>query len=338
MTDAGLLAAEVDGGEGSHPKLRRVGAVELAKGVLSGSEVADSAALTLALAELWETAGFRSKRVVLGIGNQRVLVRNHTVPQIADAHLGRALRYQVRDLLPVPVNETILDFYPTAPVPGSKPPLMDGLLIAALKDRVIAKVEAIENAGLKSVGVDLSSFAMLRALNVGDMMQGKWSVISIGDRVTHIAVANNGRPEFVRIVPLGSAHVTDALVSTAKISHAEAIELKRRVGLHGGDDPEQQQLAEVVMNAADPIFDQIRTTQSYYRNNFTGDEVQGVIVLGTESRMPGFIEEISRCCGLTAVYGDTLAAVDTAGASPMELISAREPDLAVPIGLTLKGK
>lgn len=335
MTDSGLLAAEVEGGNGSRPTLRRVGELDLPRGVLSGSEVNDSAALTQAITELWERTGFRSKRVVLGIGNQRVLVRNHTVPQVSAAHLGKALRYQVRDFLPVPVTETILDFYPIAPVPESKPPQMEGLLVAALKDKVELKVDAIANARLKVVGVDLSPFAMLRALRRGDALAGKKAVISIGDRVTNIVVAQDGVPQFVRIIPLGNSHVTDALMSGTKTSRDNVKELKQQIGLLGGANQKYQLVASMIRDAADPIFDQIRSTQAYYQNNFTGGEIESVIVLGSESRIPGFLEEIGNCCGLTAEFGRPLESVNTAKAEPQQILASREPDLAVPIGLAL---
>lgn len=338
MSDQRLLATEL-GGSSARPKLLRVGALHLPPGVLTTNDVSNSAALTQAISELWETAGFQSKRVRLGIGNQRVLVRNHVVPHISAAHLGKALRFQVRDFLPVPVDETILDFYPIAPVPESDPPQMSGLLVAAIKEKVEVRVEAIANAGLKPVGVDLIPFALLRTIPPGVIDTGNHVVVAIGDRVTNIVIVRDAVPQFVRIVPIGNSHVTDALMRVAdgNASREQVKNAKFNIGLTGGSRTEAGVTAELIREATDPIFNQLRSTRAYYSNNFPEVEINSAILLGSATRVPGFQEELSECCGVQGAFADPLATVNTSGAQPEALVGAIRNDLAEPIGLALGG-
>lgn len=167
-----LLAVEVQGADGKRPVLTRAHAVPLPEGAARDSEVLDVPLASQSLKQLWREGGFRSKRVVLGVGNQRVLVRDHTVPVMPLAQLRQALPYQVAELLPVPVNETLLDFYPLSEVAGSEPPQMHGLLVAAIKESIETNVSTIEDAGLSVVGVDLSPFAIVRALDHAGALAG----------------------------------------------------------------------------------------------------------------------------------------------------------------------
>src|SRR5690606_15456003 len=133
---------------GRKPTLVRAAEVSLDEGQARDTEVIDVAAVSSALTRLWHEGKFRSKRVVLGVGNQRVLVREHTAPRMPIAQLRQALPFQVQDLLPVPVAETILDFYPIEPSPESPETEIRGLLVAALKDAIETNVAALTDAGL----------------------------------------------------------------------------------------------------------------------------------------------------------------------------------------------
>lgn len=240
-----LLAAEVTGPDGKNPILRRVHAIELPEGAARDSEVIDVTAVSLAITQLWKEAGFRSKRVVLGVGNQRVLVRNLQVPIMPRPQLQQALPYLVADLLPVPIDETILDFYPIEPVEGTETPEMRGLLVAAMKESVETDVATLAQAGLNVVGVDLTPFATLRTLNLKNTAVGTQMVVQIGARTTHLVVTRDGTPQFLRTLPVGGEHVIDATANAIGVSRSEAEALKYRVGIAEGANPEYRLASEI---------------------------------------------------------------------------------------------
>ncbi len=330
-----LLAAEVSGAGTKKPTLVKAAAVPLPEGAARDSEVIDITAVATALEALWAKAKFGSKRVVLGVGNQRVLVRDHAVPELPANQLRQALRYQVADLLPVPVGETILDFYPIEPVADSAPPQMRGLLVAALRESVETDVATLADAGLKVVGVDLSPFAAVRALSLGEAFAGTRTVVSIGPRTTHIVVVRDGVPQFVRIVPVGGENVTDAVAERSSLSRDESEQLKHRIGVMHGGDERFAAVTGVMLEALNGIFAAIRSTNSYYLGNYAGSEISQIVLLGSETRLPGFSEALSENVGLPVVVGDPLADLRLAGSFRQDLLGGFEADLATPIGLVL---
>ena len=93
------------------PTLVRVGQVPLSPGAVSNGEIRDPGAVSEALRELWRRGRFRSKEVILGVANQRVVVREVLVPWLEDKELRASLPYQVQEYVPISLEEAVLDFH-----------------------------------------------------------------------------------------------------------------------------------------------------------------------------------------------------------------------------------
>src|SRR5438270_2618107 len=90
--------------------LTRFGQVALAPGVVRNGEVVDPPAVAAAIRRLWREAGFRSRQVILGVGNQRVVARQADLPEMSEEDLRSALQFQAEELIPIPIEEAILDY------------------------------------------------------------------------------------------------------------------------------------------------------------------------------------------------------------------------------------
>lgn len=338
VTSRRLLAVEVENPGGKKPTVARAHHIELSPAAARDSEILDAEEVTGALRRLWAEARFRSKQVVLGVGNQRVLVREHSAPVIPLAQLQQSLPYQVADLLPVPVDETILDFYPIEPIEGSAPPEMRGLLVAALKDVVEANVRTLVQAGLSVAGVDLSAFAMVRALAPSGVLQGTHTIVSIGTRTTHIIVVRDGTPRFVRIIPSGGESVTDAIEPLVNGGRATAETVKQRIGLEGVANPQYADLAKAMFASMHSLINSIRGTNSYYVGSEQGAPIESVILLGLDAHVPGLPRAVAENVGLPVRLGRPLEGFALGHGIDAEALGMIAPDLAVPIGLALGGR
>lgn len=333
-----LLAVEIENWQSKKPVLVRAHQVQLERGDGHEGEVAETEGFAAALKRLWSEGGFRSKRVVLGVGNQRVLVRELVSPIMPLKQLREALPYQVADLLPVPVEDTILDFYPIEQIEDSHAPVMRGLLVAVLKDAIEAEVAMISSVGLKVVGVDLAHFALLRGLMPSGALQGTHTAVMIGARTTHIVVARDGIPHFVRILPTGGENVTDAAERVAGGDRALAEDMKYRVGIDRGHETDYRALTESMLEALNVVFGAVRSTNNYYMTNDTGGEIQDVILLGPETRIPGIARAMTEHVGLPVRVVSPLDGIQLGRALAPEALAPIALELAAPIGLALGGK
>ncbi len=330
-----IVAVEVEGSAGKQPTLTNVHRVELPEGVARDSEVIDITEVSLAITKLWKDAGFQSKRVVLGVGNQRVLVRHHQVPVMPEAQLRQALPYLVADLLPVPIDETILDFYPIGPVPDSAPQEMSGLLVAALKESVETDVATIAQSGLNVVGVDLTPFAMLRTMHLGGSPAGTHMYVKIGARTTHLVITRDGVPQFIRTLPIGGEHIIDAIAEATNVGRGEAEEVKHRVGIENGANPLYRAASEAQLEVLRGILGSIRSTIGFYLGNHEDEEIQSILMLGLTARAPGYVQAVAEHVGVAATVVSPLTAIRIANGVDESKLRQAELELAAPIGLAL---
>lgn len=196
ITEEGVRAAEV--AMGRTPSLVAFGAVPLPPGAARDSEVIDADAVALALRQLWSRARFSSRRVVLGIGSRRILVREYTTQALRPDLLRQALPFQVQDLLPVPAEQAVLDFYASSRE-GDE---ITGLLVAAVAETVEDLVSTVAKAKLTVDVVDLAPFGLARAVSRLAAPGESVAALHLGDHTSYVVIVRDGIPRFVRILPL----------------------------------------------------------------------------------------------------------------------------------------
>jgi type IV pilus assembly protein PilM len=269
-----VRAAELSFGRGG-VTLDRFGQVVLPEGAVRDGEVVDEEAVTTALKHLWSATGFTHKRVVLGVANQRVIVRQMDLPWMEQAELRRSLAFHVADFLPIAVEQSVLDFFPLEEVKdehGAR--LLRGLLVAAQRDTVLSNVRCAENANLKVTSVDLTSFAVLRSMGAQtDLTVGTEALIDIGARVTNIVVHSAGLPRFVRIMLMGGQDVTDAVSEQLGVPLEQAEGMKQHFTTHGTGE-ELAMVSRTVATTAQDFVDEIRGSLDYYASSNPGGNLR----------------------------------------------------------------
>ena len=249
--------------------------------------VVDGEALTEALRTLWATGKFGSKEVRLGVANSGVMVRQMVLDWMPPADFKQALRYQVQDALPMPVDDANLDYHLLEELElaneGEDPRRVARiLLVAAAREVVDPFVEAARNAGLRTSGVDLLPFALVRARTPGglDPAGETEAIVDIGADVVSVVVHTGGVPRYVRIIPgVGGDSITQAVQNGYQWSWEDAERTKVFVGLPGHANLDESQRKTVtsradglehpaqklVVSAATTLVTEISTTLDFYR-------------------------------------------------------------------------
>lgn len=333
-----IRAVEVKDAAGSHPTVVRFHEVALPEGAAKSGDVLEVHTVASVLKKLWADGGFKSKDVVLGMGNQRVLARDLIVPKMSMKQIRESLPFQVQDMLPVPVAEAILDFYPVSEESGENGPVIHGLLVAAVKEAAMANVTAAELAGLNPVGVDLIPFALTRAHLRGESAHGTVALINVGATTTNVVIATEGVPQFVRIIAAGGDEISSALVGRLEMSPKTAEQAKRALGvISAGVSPEHRPAVEVIHEATWQLLNGLRNTLNYFVNARQQDSINRIILSGGGSRLPGFGAALTELTGVQAVTDD--------GFTDLKLLRSTDPadggaraDMTVALGLALGSK
>ncbi|MCR6494604.1 type IV pilus assembly protein PilM [Cellulomonas sp. P24] len=331
-----VRAAEVEFGSGGPagkgvPELVRFGQIPLPSGAVRDGEVAEPQTVASALRQLWAQNKFGSKDVIIGVGNQRVLVRDLDLPAMPLPELRTSLAFQVQDLIPVAVDDALLDYYPSSTADGPHGPVYRGLLVAATKETVKANTAAVELAGLRPMMVDLNAFALARVQARGDLSEGTIALVDIGARVTNVVIVASGRPRFVRILPSGGQDVTDAVAHALNIPIEQAEGLKREIGVGYAVVPELEPAKEAINDVTGSLIEAIRNTLVYYASSNPGGAVTQVYISGGGTFLPGLGQFLSSASRVPVALGQPLSTLRVASSAAG--LSEVQSVLAVSVGL-----
>lgn len=301
ITEEGVRAAEV--ALGKTPTIIACGAVPLPQGAAKDSEVFDKDAVVLAIRQLWTRAGIKGKSVVLGLGSRRILVRDYTTQALRPDLLAQALPFQVQDLLPVPADQAVLDFYPVS----QQGDQVTGLLVAAVAETVEDLVTTVGKAKIRVDVVDLAPFALARAVSRVAAPGETIAALHLGDHTSYVVVVQDGVPRFVRIIP--AEIVTEAVAASAAAAAIEfdaaepsaepALEtvppsgdvpLSRRSAARAGARPV---VSAMTGQAIDDLVMRLGSTLRFYADRSADSPITRVVLTGAGAGVDGIPDALA---------------------------------------------
>jgi type IV pilus assembly protein PilM len=194
-------------------------------------EVIDEDAVSETLRELFTESGL-SKRVRVGVANQRTVLRTLELPPVTDPkELAAAVNFQAQDQVPMPLDNAVMDFHPLGIVDTPAGPRQRVVLVAAQRDMIERLLGAVRRAGLSAEAVDLSAFALIRSLYRSDPEQTRRVLYLNVDGLTNLAIAEGKVCRFTRVVGSGLEGMASELAERRSIALTEARALLAAVDL-----------------------------------------------------------------------------------------------------------
>ena len=333
-----VRAAEV--ATGDVPVLARAAQVPLPAGAVENGEVRRPDVVSEALKELWGRSRIRSRQVRMGVGNQRVVVREIALPWLPEKELRASLGFQVQEFIPISVDEAVLDFDPLGEFELEGRRMLRILLVAAQKVMITEAVAAVQAARLDPVGIDLNPFALVRAVGTVEGLNletpGDEAVVDVGAHVTNICVHDRGITRFVRILPTGGRDITLAIARGLGVDDEVAERLKRGEDVEGA--PASKEVERVALSRAGTFVDEIRSSLEFYTAQVPGAKIGRVLVTGGGSKLRGFLELLQERIPVKVDRGRVFERVKSELDLPPEAIEDAEPVLAVAVGLAIPGR
>jgi type IV pilus assembly protein PilM len=317
----------------------------LAPGAFHEGEVLEPDRLASALKELFSRHKL-DKRVRLGVGNQRVIVRTVRLPALEDPkEMDAAVRFQAQDQIPMPLDQAVLEHQVVGGVPAEEgvTPQVDVLVVAARRDMVSSFLRPIRQAGLHPVGVDLSAFGMIRALaseatvgEVGEPGQRPAEAVlycNVGDAM-NLAVARGTSCIFTRVSHVGLESIAGEFGARLGLIPEHAMQWLVHVGLQRPlaeveGDPEVVAAARQALEmGATALVDELRLSLDYYGAQEAALPVAKIVLCGPGSAIAGLPEQMGERLGMQ------IEAPRPAALSNMDPIAAAR--LTLPFGLALE--
>ena len=299
-----VAAVELAGGS-----VARAASADLPPGLIVDGEVRDAAGLASVLGPFFKAHAL-PRGVHLGVANQQIVVRQLELPRIDDPReQAAAVRFQSAEAIAMPLDEAVLDFQPVGETVTPDGAVRRRYVVVAARAAMIESwVEAVRGAGLKPLGIDLSAFALLRALDPAEATDAARVHCHLGG-VTNLAVAVGASCLFTR--PLAA----QALDRRAEAAPPPSPQPARYYSPASAPVPAAPSGAERAVSA---LAEEIRLSIDFYMAQADARWVREVVLSGPGAVRPGLVEDLHEALSLPVSLAEPLGALGAAGLPPGE--------------------
>jgi type IV pilus assembly protein PilM len=303
----GIVAASV--AVNGRVRVENAGVMALEPGIIRDGEVADVDGLAEALRALYRANKGLDKRVRVGLANQKIVVRVIELPYLEDAkEIDAAVRFHAQDQLPMPLEHAVVDHQRLDVITDATGRRQRVLLVAARREMVDRVLAALRAAGLRPEGVDLSAFAMVRALHRAGPEDEQVLYLAIGG-LTNLAVARGTACTFARASGSGVEALAIELAERSQLTleHAHGwlahVGVEAPVELIEGDAQIVAAARQILLDGVRRIAAEVRSSLDFHRMQDESATVSRAVMTGPATAIRGFATAMASELGMPVEEG-----------------------------------
>ena len=279
-------------------------------GLVVDGEVVDSDGLAEELRSLFQEHGL-PRDVRVGLAHPRLMVRLVELPATLDgSDLDGAVRHLATDLLPVGLDQLVVDYRRIGRVPGANGDGLQRILMAAARvDGIDRLMQALDSAGLRAQGIALSGLAMVSALDHA-LLPGEAILYVQAGALTNVVITEDGQPLLVRAASAGSEAIATGLAERAGITHEAARAHISSIGLGTGNpasskpDELEATVAQQVREGLRRVVAEVQSSRGVYAARPDACAIGGVVLTGSMTTWPGVAQALEDELHLPVIVAD----------------------------------
>ncbi|MDD4169470.1 MAG: pilus assembly protein PilM [Desulfotomaculaceae bacterium] len=260
--------------------------INLPDGAVVDGNVAEPEVVAGALKQLWSSAGFKSREVVLGVANKAVLVRFATLPKVPEDKIARMIRFQAQEYLPVDLSSTVWDFAVINELDSDRGPQVEVLLVAAMREMLEVFLSTLSAAELAPLDINYSGLALLR-IWPAEKKTGAIVMVDVANGVGNILVEVDG---VLRLARMFFAGLQDAAVRLG-------CDLSEVVPLPAAEAV-QPWPQDILLDWGENLADEIRSSIGYLQMQTGIMELDGILLSGRGTRVDGLAQLLQQSLGM----------------------------------------
>lgn len=320
------------------PTIKHFQAIPLPNGAVVDGEVVDHDVVAGLLNTLVKRFKFPREDTALVYSSRRMVFREADFPYMSLNDLKSTLPFQAKGMIPLPTEESELDFVPLNVIDSEQGKQLHGILVATLRNGLEKTARTAEDAGFVITSIDAGPFALARLFADTNQQQTE-AVVNISGNGTDVIVLENGQPAYMRVVPSGADDVTDAIANALSISFEDAERIKNQIGLQNVTGDERLEKAEeVIRETTAQLIVGIRNTLNLYDVDHAGGTISGVVLTGTSARLIGLPPVLASSINKVVRIGDPFIRFRLSKEVERQNIMAHAIDLGAVLGLVIGKK
>ncbi|MDP2647900.1 MAG: type IV pilus assembly protein PilM [Candidatus Yanofskybacteria bacterium] len=262
--------------------------------------------------EVLKAARIKSRNAIASISSFSTFATVIEMPYLSEQDLAKAIPFEARKYVPIPLDEVILDWSIVGIVNSSggpvqslqnKPATVEVFIAAVPKDETARYQRIMKSAGLNLTALELENAGLVRALLGNDL--SPTAIVNIGGRSTSIVIVNKGYERLNHNYEIGGFEITKAVTRSLNVSWEKAEELKRKLGL---TESNENIIKEAMISLIDMmIFETKKTITSYEESKNV--KVGRVVLVGGLVNMPDFVNYFKQRLGRDVYIGNVFARI-----------------------------
>jgi type IV pilus assembly protein PilM len=250
---------------------------------------------------LYREIGLQPGKVRLTVSGSGVFIRQITIPSMPKAELKEAVRWEIKEYLPFPVESAQIDFFILHEFVEDNVKKLDVIVVACPKNLIDRTLSIAEGAGLKPVHLDICPFAIWNAMLISGQLAKEEviALIDLGDEKTVIHLFRNGVLQFAREITPAGEDITRAIMEgivsdkephliyerAEKIKQEMDIFLKTPHEKVGDKSIDLSKISFLVRPVLERLTVEIGRSLEYYKNQFHVERIDRLLLTGGGSNL-----------------------------------------------------
>ncbi len=311
--------------------------ISLDKGTIEDGILADPEALTKKVRILFKGTGLQGKALVVSLSGHAAITKKVTFPTMEEPELRDMIHDEASKYLPFDNMDDVNYDFQILGQNEYNPNQMDVMLVAAKKSVIADYIEAIENAGLTVMVMDVDTFCLetVYEANYDFEPADIVAMVNIGASITNINVVRGGMSIFTRDFTLAGNTITEAIQSARSLTFEAAEAMK--IDGPDADDAARNAFRSSLLSYADPICMEIERSIDYFRSTSGGDHIKKILLSGGVAAIPGITGDLTQRLGIETEILNPFRRIDcNKKVLKPERIDEIRPIAAVSVGLALR--
>jgi type IV pilus assembly protein PilM len=261
------------------------------------------------LRALVEEVGLKTKKVNLVIAGSGVQVKRISVPSLPKAELKEAVRWEMKNYLPFPVETAEIVFHILNEYVDDNVKRLDLMVVACQKHLIDRTLAIAERAGLQAVHLDVAPFALWNALLVWNQLRKDETValIDLGAEKTGIYLFKDGVLQFSREVTPAGADMTRAIIEgigsegDLELLYERAEGIKQEMGIPlepsreraGDKSASLSKISFFVRPVLEKLSAEIGRSLDYYRAQFNEERIDRLLLTGGGANLKNIVSYLA---------------------------------------------
>ncbi len=247
---------------------------------------------------------FSTNQVVASIPVFSSFVTILRLPQMSDEETKKALMFEAKQYVPLPLEEVAFDWQKLGVYEDEKGLKFEAILLISVPRDLIKKYQYIlKSADLNLIALEIEPFGLVRSVILGDLTPT--ILVDIGNYATSISLVSDAQLKFATNIDFGGMSLTYAISKSLNINPLRAEEIKRERGiLETGVDYE---LTQTMLPIIDIIIGEIQRTKLNYENNINKPfNAERIILCGGGANLIGIENYFSKKLGIPVLLASPL--------------------------------